>query len=125
MLGGGEDRRGVSGRGESQDFGFVGIELDAERVAEGGESLDEPGEIIIHEKKKGSIDVREVCGREALAIITRLTGVEAVGGSLKELCVDWLKQLMEDKTDNNRGKGIALRETFMLEENSWRSHQGG
>jgi hypothetical protein len=94
----------------------VGIQLDVEKAAEGGESCEEPGEVIVHEKKKGVIDVSEGCGGGALAIIAGITGAEAVGGMLKELCFDWRKQLVEDQAGKDRGKGVTLRETFVLEE---------
>ncbi len=61
------------------------------------------------------VDIRQGCGEGAVAVITGLTGAEAMCRLLKELFVDGLEQLMQDKAGQNRGKWVALRKAFVLE----------
>jgi hypothetical protein len=51
-----------------------------------------------------------------VAIVTRLTGAEAFGGTLKELFVDGFKQLVKDKADKDRSQGGTLGEALVSEE---------
>jgi hypothetical protein len=51
-----------------------------------------------------------------MAIVTRLTGAEAFGGTLKELFVDGSKQLVKDKADKDRSQGGTLGEALVSEE---------
>ena len=112
---GGKDGSGIISGGERQNFRFLRIEAYTKGKTKCFEGLDKPWEVVVHKEEKSVVDIRQGCSEGAVAVITGLTGVEAMCCPLKELFVDGLEQLMQDKAGQNRGKWVALRKAFLLE----------